>query len=513
MSSTANSRVKETIVLPVVEAANNRDVLTCRRLLDTSTSFNDTARPLLNAVANGLEVAVETLLNLGCDVNEKGGFKDISFEFFSMSCLHIAVMNEDLNIVKRLLDAGCDANAVDQYSLTPLHWACKYGNAKVVEWLLKYGKNIDINRQSAEGLCALHTAVKYNHTDVVKLLIKAGKSIADQIRLSVPENLRCSMHFACVVRNNMGVEGCFYEPPKKMFPETMSSSLSMAIANRNIDVFRLLIKAGAFKIMNMDDKMKLSEDVVKCKNEEFLLDILRAAADLNDVFILDEILSRAIRYDNKTFVEILHRFGADFNVCDSDGMLPIHLASTASPRVLEYLLKNGVDVNARTIGVKNSSKTALIYASASLDQSIDTGEMKLELLKMLISGGAKLNLVDRHGRSALFNTVLAYFEFLYGKLGKIKKQKLVSVSTDMICLLLMEGATVPPLQFWYVNCNIFIFLFSTLQPHHNVVFHSMNSVITWLRLGSHYSIPLLYAYLILFINLFCYAMNLNISVK
>ena len=236
MSSTGNSRVKEKIVLPVVQAANNRDVVTCRRLLDTGTSLNDMERPLLNAVANGLEVAVEILLDLGCDVNEKGGFKDISFEFFSMSCLHIAVVNEDLKIIKRLLDAGCDANAVDHYSLTPLHWACIYGNAKVVEWLIKYAKNMDINRQLAEGLCALHTAVQYNHTDVVKLLIKAGKSIADQIRLSVPENLRCTRHFACVVRNNMGVEGCFYEPPKKVVPETMSSALSMAMVC-NIFIF------------------------------------------------------------------------------------------------------------------------------------------------------------------------------------------------------------------------------------------------------------------------------------
>lgn len=57
---------------------------------------------------------------------------------------------------------------------TPLYLACKVGNLKIVEYLLKNGAKISINTLTKNGNTCLMVAVAHNNIDLVVVLLKYG---------------------------------------------------------------------------------------------------------------------------------------------------------------------------------------------------------------------------------------------------------------------------------------------------------------------------------------------------
>lgn len=71
-----------------------------------------------------------------------------------------------------LLEAGGDADAADRGGVTPLMKVAAGGDAVVVETLLDHGAQAD--RRSAIGDTALQLAAQRGHTEIVRLLLEAG---------------------------------------------------------------------------------------------------------------------------------------------------------------------------------------------------------------------------------------------------------------------------------------------------------------------------------------------------
>src|SRR5579862_6096965 len=72
--------------------------------------------------------------------------------------LHLAVLDNDLAKVNKLLAAGADAKAANRYGVTPLYLACENANPAIIERLLKAG--VDANAVSTEGETALMTVAR-----------------------------------------------------------------------------------------------------------------------------------------------------------------------------------------------------------------------------------------------------------------------------------------------------------------------------------------------------------------
>ena len=87
------------------------------------------------------------------------------------TALHFAAMNGHSNVVKLLLEAGADKDAVDRDWMTPLHWAARIGDLESVKLLLEAGANK--NATNEYFVTALHYAAKFGHLEVVKLLLEA----------------------------------------------------------------------------------------------------------------------------------------------------------------------------------------------------------------------------------------------------------------------------------------------------------------------------------------------------
>lgn len=102
-----------------------------------------------------------------------------------------AVVKNDINKVKLLIENGADVNVKDKDDLTPLHYASMNGYINIIKLLIKNSADIDaqggnmyIQREGEEPeligpmkFTPLHYAVKHKHYDVAELLIKKGADV------------------------------------------------------------------------------------------------------------------------------------------------------------------------------------------------------------------------------------------------------------------------------------------------------------------------------------------------
>ena len=86
--------------------------------------------------------------------------------------LHWAVYRNDVEAVKRLIKAGADVNASNDYGAMPLTEAAVAGNVEVIRRLLDAGA--DVNAANADGQTALMIIARSANVAAAKLLIARG---------------------------------------------------------------------------------------------------------------------------------------------------------------------------------------------------------------------------------------------------------------------------------------------------------------------------------------------------
>lgn len=87
--------------------------------------------------------------------------------------IHLAAINGNLAIVKKLISKRASTSIPDIYGELPIHLAAKYGHSELVAYL--YGLNPkDANRKNDEGLNTLHIASMMGHENVIATLLTRG---------------------------------------------------------------------------------------------------------------------------------------------------------------------------------------------------------------------------------------------------------------------------------------------------------------------------------------------------
>uniref|UniRef100_F6Q5C2 Ankyrin repeat and death domain containing 1B n=1 Tax=Monodelphis domestica TaxID=13616 RepID=F6Q5C2_MONDO len=92
------------------------------------------------------------------------------------SPLHLAIANNHVTLVSRLLGAKHNVDALNQKQQTPLHLAADLGNVELVETLLKTG--CDLKAVDKQGKTALAVASRSHHSLIVDMIIKAERYYA-----------------------------------------------------------------------------------------------------------------------------------------------------------------------------------------------------------------------------------------------------------------------------------------------------------------------------------------------
>ena len=80
----------------------------------------------------------------------------------------------DAQAVEQLLQQGEDPNLQDELGMTALHCAAKKGYTSIVALLIRYHAAVDARAVSWKGEAPIHYAVKYGQADVLEMLLKHG---------------------------------------------------------------------------------------------------------------------------------------------------------------------------------------------------------------------------------------------------------------------------------------------------------------------------------------------------
>ncbi|MCP4334372.1 MAG: hypothetical protein GY785_17075 [Gammaproteobacteria bacterium] len=127
-----------------------------------------TAAPLHDAVSTGDVDRVYALISPDLEINEK--------TFGGMTAIQLAVRDDNLEIMKLLIDNGADVNVgVTRLKIAPLQIAARNGNVGMANLLIVSGANV--NQPDHEGASALHFAVRGGKNDIAELLISNGAEV------------------------------------------------------------------------------------------------------------------------------------------------------------------------------------------------------------------------------------------------------------------------------------------------------------------------------------------------
>jgi len=245
--------------------------------------------------------------------------------------------------VKKLLAAGANANAKDEWGKTALMQTFQedysiavpgFNYEKVQDLLLEAGA--DVNAADEYGQTALIMASYVGDVDSVKKLLDAGANVNAKYKTDGEENN--ALVWACV---------------------GMDSTADYDEKNKN-QIVELLLNAKA------DQKEKA----------------LIAAIDSNFPVIVKTLLARGINTKGKSGEELLR-------VASQAGMLEL----------VKMLLANKVNVNA----VDEQGRTALLQATRPCGTGIC--DDRVGVAKALLEAGADVNLANKDGQTPLFYAI------------------------------------------------------------------------------------------------------------
>ena len=264
-----------------------------------------------------------------------------------MSLLHHAVADQDLKLVKILLQQGANPHSKDKANSTSLYYAIDVGDLKMVDFLIE--KGLDIHAKDSSGLSLLSHAIKFKRTKIVKLLLDKGAYLVTKDRVD--------------------------------------HSLYLAVSSGQIEIVKLLLDKGA-------DPNKIDpygqNSLYYVKHKEILRLLLDKGADIN---LQDNEgktpIFMALNTGDKYIFKLLIEWGADIKAKDNFGRSLLHIAAyKAYKDIVELLLKKGLDPNTQD----NSGQTPLYRAVLNADK---------EIFKLLIKWGANFNIQDNFGNSLL----------------------------------------------------------------------------------------------------------------
>ena len=113
------------------------------------------------------------LLSLKIDPNELN-------KLFGLACIHLCVFNNDVEMLRMLVNAGANVNLVGDNGETPLLLACAIRAFDCALTLLELGANPNGNEDDPSALNPLQVSVSGTYPELVALLMQKGAN-ADHV--------------------------------------------------------------------------------------------------------------------------------------------------------------------------------------------------------------------------------------------------------------------------------------------------------------------------------------------
>ena len=144
----------------------------------TSTRRTATAR----LRCTGSRVSATPISSRGCS---RRAPKSTAPNRHGVTPLQVAIGEGNAGVVRRLLEAGADANKLDAAGESPLLLAARVGEPEVARALLAHGAAVD-GREQSFGQTPLMVAVREGHSELARVLLDAGADPNARTRAEPP---------------------------------------------------------------------------------------------------------------------------------------------------------------------------------------------------------------------------------------------------------------------------------------------------------------------------------------
>jgi ankyrin repeat protein len=362
----------------------------------------------------------------------KAGAKVKVANRYGITPLYLASVNGSAPMIEKLLKAGADANEVSTEGETALMTAARTGNVPAAKVLLANGAKVDA-KETWQGQTALHWAVAQKHPEMVKELIAAKadvnmradtkiwerQSSAEPREKWMPLGAQTPLMFAAR-------EGCAACIPLLASAKADLNAtdiddnltpLIMALLNGKYDAANALIQAGAD--VNMADKLgrvplhvAIDDHTMPISNRPSPKEV---DEELNSLDIIKTLLAKGAEVNIQLKNAFPYRTKLDRG---ADGMLgagttPLIRAAKAADHVaMKLLFEKGADAKLAT---RNGVNALMAAAGVGTNDADTTGRYKpqpdiIESIRLCLEAGADINAVDSTGRSALFGAAQQGFD-------------------------------------------------------------------------------------------------------
>ena len=388
--------------------------------ISVNAKDNCNRTPLMDACLDGGRLDnIKMLIQNGADSQAR--------DSYSSTVLHFASRNTNAEVVEFLLKLNkISVNATDNLNRTPLMDACfDGGRLSNIQTLIR--NSADIKARDSDGSTVLHFASRYSNNEVVEFILELN-----EISVNTVDNCnRTPLMDACLdggrldniqllIQNGADIQArdsydstVLHFAARYSTREVVEFMLKLneisvnAIDNCNrtplmdacfyggrLDHIKILIQNGADIKASSGNGSTVLHFASRNSNQEvleFLLELNKISVNTvdncNQTPLMDACFDGG-RLDN---IQLLIQNGADIQASSGNGSTVLHLASRNSNReVVEFFLKfNEISVNV----VDNCNQTPLMHAC------FDGG--RLDNIKMLIQNGADIQVRDSYDSTVL----------------------------------------------------------------------------------------------------------------
>ncbi|KYQ92184.1 ankyrin repeat-containing protein [Tieghemostelium lacteum] len=240
---------------PLIIAACNGNLEIFNMILEygkhnLQLSSNNMETSLFFAVSNGHMEIVKKLLEYSQKVHDEKEHKEYldSFNIHGVSPIHVAVLKNNMDLLKMLLESGADVNAYKKDGSTSLHIAAISGNAEAARVLLKNGANIMTANRF--GSTPIHEACIKCQPEVVEVLLQHEKALVNLKDKdgSSPLHLACNLSQSNV-QGNISVVKVLLSHGANINEQDNGCATPLhilaCIGDKAIEVTKLLLHNGA----------------------------------------------------------------------------------------------------------------------------------------------------------------------------------------------------------------------------------------------------------------------------
>ena len=356
--------------------------------LDINTPALSNRTPLLWASLSSSGEFIETLIDLGADVNAQTTYDKLTPLIFSTDW-------NNFMAVYLLLDHGADANIAAADGRTPLHKAVMKGNQNLVKLFLE--KNALVNTQNADGDSPLHTAVSNGFFDITKLLIKKGSNVnllnkEGRTPLFLGVKNKHEQLIKLLIENEADVNIGYKENSTERFKLVRGNKRGRAawhyvlVKKHLLGLFLKRVKGGLINVADFGDILRsgFGQDPPEGTADKILKEYEYQFQEIPETTLL-HIASKQI--NEPEIIDLLVKSGANVNAQDAEGFTPLHMAAIhGNLKIVKKLVDLEANVTIVTTDGKNAAESAYLNEELEIEEYLES--------KMASSQRAKEKEVD-----------------------------------------------------------------------------------------------------------------------